>query len=308
MKLQLCLAALALACGSLLAARPALARDLFVDNVAGDDLFDGGAARNVGHGIGPVRTLAKALRLAEASDRIVLANTGQPYHESVSLVGSRHSGTPRRPFVIQGNGAVLDGSRPVDRHRWEHVADDVYRFRPERLHFQQLFVHGRPAVRRPLDQFSWRRPELEVGEWLLDGRHLYFRTESGQIPDAHQPRYAAFTVGLTLYKVEHVVIEDLVVQGFQLDGINVHDSRGPCILVGLTCRGNGRSGIAVCGASQAVIEACLIGDNGQCQVWLEGPSETLIENCEVLPESGPRWLIDGARLTVDGQPITEVQP
>ena len=40
-------------------------------------------------GSGPLRTLAKALRLAGPGDHIHLANTGLPYRESVSLVGNR---------------------------------------------------------------------------------------------------------------------------------------------------------------------------------------------------------------------------
>ena len=40
-------------------------------------------------------------------DIISLADTGVPYYESISLVGTRHSGTGERPFMILGNGATL---------------------------------------------------------------------------------------------------------------------------------------------------------------------------------------------------------
>ena len=30
-------------------------------------------------------------------------------------------------------------------------------------------------------------------------------------------------VGVTLYEVRHVIVRDLVIQGFQLDGVNAHD-------------------------------------------------------------------------------------
>ena len=50
-------------------------------------------------------------------------------------------------------------------------------------------------------------------------------------------------VGITLYKVRDVAIGDLTVQGFQLDGINAFDGAFDIQLSGVTCRGNGRSGI-----------------------------------------------------------------
>jgi len=55
----------------------ASARDLFVNNLVGNNSDDG--ARAVAQdGSGPLRTLQRALRLVEPGDRIVLGNTGQP--------------------------------------------------------------------------------------------------------------------------------------------------------------------------------------------------------------------------------------
>ena len=58
-------------------------------------------------GTGPVKTIGRALEIAVSSDRVVLANTGQSYRESVSLVGSRHGGAHARPLTIVGNGASV---------------------------------------------------------------------------------------------------------------------------------------------------------------------------------------------------------
>lgn len=76
---------------------------------------------------------------------------------------------------------------------------------------------------------------------------------------------ASQTVGITLYQVLNVEIQDLVVQGYQLDGVNAHDSAFNVKLVGLTCRGNGRSGISIGGALRVELEACLVGNNGEWQ-------------------------------------------
>ena len=88
---------------------PATARDIFVDNVAGDDRATGHQLRPSPDATGPIRTISKALHRAQSGDTIVLANTPRPYRESISLVGSCHSGTAQEPFTIRGNGAVLDG-------------------------------------------------------------------------------------------------------------------------------------------------------------------------------------------------------
>src|SRR5687767_15641629 len=61
------------------------ARDWYVDNVAGDDRKNGFEAASTNPQDGPVRTIAKALRHARHRDRIILANTGEPYRESISL-------------------------------------------------------------------------------------------------------------------------------------------------------------------------------------------------------------------------------
>src|SRR4051794_38601022 len=90
-------------------ASPALARDIFVDNQLGDDRRAGTSPIVTGE-TGPCLSIAKALRVAQPADRIVIANTGRAYREGITLQGARHSGTTRFPLTIVGNGAVLDGT------------------------------------------------------------------------------------------------------------------------------------------------------------------------------------------------------
>ena len=102
-----------------------------------------------------------------------------------------------------------------------------------------------------------------------------------------------------MYEVRHVIINDLVVQGFQLDGVNAHDSAFDVSLNGLTCRGNGRSGISIGGASRVTLEACLVGNNGAAQVRTEGQSHTRIVNCNLLDNTAPALQRDGGKVTVE---------
>jgi hypothetical protein len=286
------------------ASATALARDIYVDNLSGDDRNDGAIATTNSSGSGPCRTIARALRAAQKGDRIVLANTGEPYRESITLQGGRNSGFAEDPLVIVGNGAVLDGSQPVPKDGWKHVAGDVFSFRPHLLAYQQLFLDDRPAVRQPVTA-DFTMPELEPREWCLFDRAIRFRTEEFRTPAEYNLTYAALPVGITLYEVRHVVIRDLTVQGFQLDGINAHDSAFDVLLYNVTARGNGRSGVSVGGASRVRFESSLIGNNGAAQLRTEGFSHTHVFNSDLLDNTAPPIVQNGGEVTVEDTRPTE---
>lgn len=290
--LAICVAAV---CGG------AQARDIFVANLGGDDRFEG-THELPQPGVGPVQTIARALALAAPGDRIVLARTGQPYHEGVSLSAAHHSGLARLPLVIDGRGAVLDGSRPVPRGAWRPHLAAVFSFQPPRKSAAQLFLQRRPLVRRPVVSAEGRLPELAPLEWCLHEGAIYFHVPDGLLPENMELSYAALPVGITLYHVHDVLITDLTVQGFQLDGINAHDGVRDCRLAGVTLRGNGRSGLTVAGSSKLQVEACLIGDNGTAQVRTEGLALASIAGSHLLDNTAPAVVRRGGRLLLDGVP------
>lgn len=281
----------------------ASARRLFVSNVAGDDSANGQYPESSDIG-GPVRSISRALALASAGDHIVIANTGAPYRESLSLSSGNQSGFVALPFIIEGNGAVLDGSALVPADAWEAVRGDLYRFRPAGGGNLRLFDRqGKPAPEKPVDRVNHRLPQLAAGEWCAHAGYAYFQCAAGKLPREHGMSYAALPVGITLYHVHDVRIVDLTIQGFQRDGVNVHDGTLDISLAGLTLRGNGRCGLAVGGSSQVIVEGCLIGDNGQAQTIVDGPATLGLQNCNILenpapalvrPRRGERVYIDGA--------------
>jgi hypothetical protein len=282
----------------------ALARDLYVDNRAGDDRFDGSVSTSVDPGRGPFRTLSRAVCAARAGDRILLANTGRAYREGISLVGSRHSGTAYSPFVIEGQGAVLDGSALIPQNAWQFAMGDVFRFQPERKQFQQLFLNGYPVKRVELAPGDTRFPRLEPLQWALIDGWIYFCVEPGKLPQDYLLTYAKLSVGITVYKADDVLIHNLTVQGFQLDGINFHDATGPCRLIDVTARNNGRSGVAVVGASTAELHSCWLGSNGLCQLFMDDYSTCDLIHTEVVGDAATKWIVGkNARLNVDGVPI-----
>jgi hypothetical protein len=257
------LAVLAATC---LSVSGAAARDIFVNNRSGDDRFAGSQRAPTPDGTGPVRTIEKALRLARQGDRIQVENTGQPYRESLSLMGSRHSGYPLEPFVLAGNGTILDGSAPVPANGWEHYRDAVFRFQPPRVEYQQLFLGGRPASRVAVGLMADVPPKLDALQWCLHHGYIYFAVEPKKLPADYPLSYAAKPAGISLLAVQNVVIRDFIIQGFHLDGINALESCRMVRVLRVTSRGNGRSGVTTGGASLVDLDDCLVGDNGFAQL------------------------------------------
>lgn len=273
------------------------AATLYVNNVLGDDLREGSRPESDGTD-GPLRTLRKALAICQAGDRILLAPTGEPYRESIGLSAAQHCGTEVSPFIIDGQGAVLEGAEPVPYAAWENVGGAVFRFRPSRTSYQQLFLDGKPAAERKIAPGETRLPDLKAREWYRRGAYIYFRVEADKLPRDYNLSCSARQTGVTLYHVHDVVIMNLTVQGFRLDGLNVNDGVLHSELLDITSRGNGRSGIAVAGSSKVRIEGCLVGDNAEQQLLVEGTSATLVERSELLANTAPAVTNRGARLTI----------
>lgn len=309
-------AALALSALLALVGSVAPARDIFVNNRSGDDRFSGHQRQTSPDGTGPVRTIEKALRLAQQGDRIQVENTGEPYRESLSLVGRRHSGYSQQPFILIGNGAVLDGTAPVPPNAWEHCGTarkpgsasseawlPVFRFQPPRVQFQQLFLAGRPASCVAASATADQPPKLEPLQWCLHRGYIYFAVERNRLPADYPLSYAARPAGISLLAVQHVVIQDLVIQGFHLDGIHAMESCRMVRVLRVTCRGNGRSGIAVGGASLVDIEQGLVGDNGFAQLLTRPCSETHLRNTRLVSNTAPAWVDEGGKVFRDGKEI-----
>lgn len=292
---------IAIACCMFACPGPAAAREIFVDNLSGDDLNDGIYEKAQAPYTGPVRTIAKATRLARPGDRIVLAATNEPYRETIGLSTGNHHGTAAGQFVIDGRGAILDGSAPVPADAWEHYAQDTFRFRPQRMAYQQLFSNGVPASRKPADRGQAKPPELQPLEWCLHRGYIYFRTEKDKLPGDYPLSYCRLQTGVTLYHVHGVRIENLIVQGFQLDGINAHDAVKECVLDNVVLRGNGRSGLSVGGCSRIRANKSTIGDNGAAQLRTEGIAQAFLEGCDLIPDMAPAIVKTGGRVLVDGQ-------
>lgn len=272
-------------------------RDLYVNNLTGDDQSTGETDQNISNHVGPVRSIKRAVALANFGDRIVLANTGVPYREQVSLQGARNSGSARFPFVLEGNGAELDGTADISPELWKPGGVGLIRFQPPRISFQQLFLAGQPLPEFSIADANMK--EMPAGSWCMFKQSIYYRPQPDIALFDHDLSVSVRRVGVTLYNVRHVVVSNLVIRGFQYDGVNAHDNAFDCRLDGLTCRWNGRSGLSVGGASRVKVVNCMLENNGVVQLRTEGWSRVVVEGTKMIGDRS--WEMDGGRLRIDGE-------
>ncbi len=277
------------------------ADDIYVNNVTGDDKFNGRPSASGSADAGAVQTIGRALEMARTGDRVIIEKTDIPYRESLTIQGARHSGTGLIPFEIVSDGAVLDGTGPVSGTGWEPVRGEVFRFQPDLKSHQQLYLGDRPAERIPVMRDE-PLPSLEPLQWALYNGWIYFCVEPGKTPGQYPLSCCKLQTGITLYEVHQVVVAGLVVQGFALDGINAHDGVTNTVIARCTLRGNGRSGLSVGGASRVQLDQSLVGNNGVAQVRTEAYAEVEITRCQILESAqyGPGLVRTGGRIIVDG--------
>lgn len=278
-----------------------LARDIFVDNLGGDDRNTGRALQSEGKGTGPVRTINKALRLCMPGDSIILTpHELEPYRESITLTGHYHSGTTQSPVRIIGNGAVLDGLAPVENAPWEPVGKDLYAVTPRLVNPQTVFFGTKQAPKPLSRQEIAAGKSPAAGQWYLQGGQLFLKCDKDSAPDFLRPQIANYTVGITLVDVHDVEISDLKVRGFQIDGINAHDNVTRTNLTRVTVEGCGRSGISVGGCSRVLIDSCDCQGNLQAQLRTEGFCEVQLYDNKFGDDASTAIVKQGGKVT-DGE-------
>ncbi len=214
-------------------------RDFYVDNERGDDLADGRSALLGEKGVGPVKTLAKAVSLLAAGDRLNLASNTTPYHETLTIRDL--SGDTGRPIIIDGHGATLTGCEPLNPEEWIAQGDGLFSSDKlskmlstgggvaanlDRIYFlfnQQIQHMGRTSKGR---KAPFKRPEeLRSGEWTYDAASSrFFVRVAGGISEANiEIPYRQNGVAIRGTKNAHLIIRNLVVTHVLNDGYNLHD-------------------------------------------------------------------------------------
>ncbi|MFO0919365.1 MAG: right-handed parallel beta-helix repeat-containing protein [Planctomycetaceae bacterium] len=254
------------------------AKTLYVNNLTGRISNDGLSPEDQAQFTGPTNSIRQALKLATNGDTIVLANTGTPYYESFTLVGARLGGISAMPLTIEGNGATLSGLRELPAGGWCNRGQGLWEISFNRKGFYHLVRNGTtfPEFRPAASGQSLE--DLPLGHWVSHRGHVFLRTSETDEPRFDRFDYAAEDVGITLYHVNHVRIANLTVEHFRVDGINAFNDCHGIELDNVTCRENGRAGLAACGASSVIFRRGTLESNGRDAALVTGKAALSIEN------------------------------
>ncbi|MEK6257652.1 MAG: right-handed parallel beta-helix repeat-containing protein [Planctomycetota bacterium] len=247
------------------------ASDIYVDNLLGNDSFDGQLVLPIDSGSGPVRTLRRAMHLAGFGDRIVLTQAGGMYYDSLSLTGTRHSGTSERPFTIIGNGATISGARAVPQQGWRRTGPDLWKLTLTRKGFYRLLRDGQSLPELQPEAGANPLETLAAGQWTAWRGDVYYRAD-GDAPTTQSFAYAAEQTGLSLYQVEHVRIVGLTLRDFRFDGLRTQNMCRGVTLENVNCLNNGRAGIAVSGTSHIEMVGGSLAENGRHSLLVSNPA------------------------------------
>lgn len=248
---------------------PAFAKVIYVDNRTGEDVYDGTAAEVSGLRTGPVRSLERAHVLVRPGDTIEIANNGDayPYYDSLRLIGDRCSGVPSHPVVVNGHGAVIDGSEPVDPAAWAALGGGLWRLETLPKGWYGL-VRGSDAVPEVPAPRGSAEPLPPPGHWAAWHGAIYYRVEPDEIPSNEPYRVATREAGLFFYAVHDVLVRDLIVRHFRLDGVNAHDQTSHVVLQNVASESNGRSGFFVGGSGSLTVTGGAASNNREASLLL----------------------------------------
>lgn len=203
------------------------ARGIYVDNERGDDAADGLSPEKA------LKSIAKAIELAEAGDTIHLKPSKSPYKEEAAF--RNKSGLPGRPIVLEGHGATISGCEPLVEADWHQVAPGLYRN-------DMLIPHNNAVIARFYFIFNGKmnhmgrtskglqvpfKPpnELSPGEWTYqkDEHAFYIKTEPGKSLAKYRIEAPMRANGVSFSGTcEHIVIRNLIATHVWNDGYNIH--------------------------------------------------------------------------------------
>jgi len=253
----------------------------YVNNRVGADRNDGLVETTLSNISGPVKSISQALKLASFADTIIVANTSVPYYDNLSFQGEKHSGDPVRPFRLIGNGATITGAMVVPEGAWRETGRDVWQVTPFRKGFFQLVRDGKalPEVRLQPGEKWVAIPDLEVDQWCSWRGSIYYRVERYVEPATQRLSIARRSCGITVFAAHDIVISDLTIQHFRLDGVNVHDLATNIQLEKLTVHENGRAGLAIGGSSSARVSGSDIERNRDYSVLIQEAAAIALDDC-----------------------------
>ncbi len=235
-------------------AQDCTAETRYVDNLQGQDDNDGRTKAKA------FRTLEQAVRAAKPSDTISIANTGEAYREALVLI--RHGGTPSKPLIIEGNGAVISGLRKIDPGQWQKNGEVYEIFGPQPYGRPALIINGKrtppgdvKALRQ--GQWSWLRNDDDKKMGVLR-----FKPEEGKTPGDYRLEGTFEVSGVRVSSSSYFVVRNLITEFHSNDGFNIHGDCRSTLFENIEGRFNGDDGFSIHEAVEAVVRNGHFHHNG----------------------------------------------
>lgn len=244
---QLRLLLVALLCGSLAAAGCEV---WYVNNLTGDDGHDGRGEANA------FKTLKRAVQALRPGDELNLANTGQPYYETLRLTG--RMGTAAEPLVINGHGAVLSGLEALDPAAWQPRGAGF--FYPLGKQAPNLHPWLYLDDRRVPEAASEAACEPGQSRWLGDG--FFYRPADPAVLSGGRLCATLLNSGFAGVNLRHAICRDLVSERHSNDGFNLHGSCYGVFFENIESRENGDDGFSIHEDAQIVVRGGWFHHNG----------------------------------------------
>lgn len=229
-------------------------------------LAQGLSARDLYVGEDPeIPNIARAIRLAEPGDTIHL-KAGEVYPEVAAFHGKR--GEEGRPIVLDGHGAILDGSDPIDPTAWKDLGDGLYAHADllplNAAILSRWFFLWDGEVRRmgrasKAKSAPFKEPGgLRPGEWTFvpepsegggktEGARgsFYLKLAPGRRLEDENIRAPLRSAGVQLSgENAHLVIRNLTARHPYNDGYNIHGHCEDVLFENITAIGCGDDGIS----------------------------------------------------------------
>jgi len=217
----------------LLGMSTAWGKTVYVNNLHGNDRNNGLSPRQA------VATVERAVHLLRTSDTLSLADTGRAYREPILL--RNLGGTPEKPLVIEGNGAVITGLKPIRPSEWQMKSPGVHFFPAVR--FGALLPFLVEAGKRIPESPRLESLKEETFFWAPDG--VYFRPAAGKSIQEYALEGTLVVSGLEIVDSSYIVCRNLISEYNSNDGFNIHgDCRG-LRFDNIVGRNNGDDGFSI---------------------------------------------------------------
>lgn len=161
------------------------AADYYVDPEIGDEHANGLAAKSDGTN-GPVKTIARAVKAAQPGDTVHLAKA--VYKESA--VFHNRSGEQGKPITLDGHGATLEGSDPLNPADWSEVSPGLFRndnlLRLDDAVIQRWFFLWDGKMNHMGRTSKGLRPDFKKPEELQPGEWTFIKDDTRKVPNTAQ--------------------------------------------------------------------------------------------------------------------------